>query len=224
MNLNPHLHVLVADGVPPLAMTFDDLSAVFASLHPSGSRRFSGVGGLIERAVSPGDLSVSPIDEESGLLSDAALRAKGWPLDDDAPEGGDVFRPLRVLPWAGVASAAEAGSLLTLDGFMQAPEWLLQPEAGAHLAGAAYTADVRIAPEVWSCFAMTLRSSGVIDGVFGLASLHLGVRALSGDAVAVFVTEGGDAGRRAMRALLDIDDAAVEAALDDRLTGALPRC
>ncbi|MEZ4410166.1 MAG: hypothetical protein R3A52_27365 [Polyangiales bacterium] len=202
-------------------MTFDELSALFASRYPSGCRRCGGVGGLVERAVSPGDLNASPIDEESGLLSDAALRAKGWPIPDDAPEGGDVVRPLRVLPWLGLASRAEAGALLTLDGDARAPEWLLQPEAGAHLAGADYTADLRIAPEAWSWFVMTLRAR--VDDLHGVAALHLGVRALDDDAVALIVTEGSDAGRLAMRALLAVDDAAIEAALDDRIHGALPQ-
>lgn len=201
-------------------MTFDELSARFSSRFPSGCRHFTGVGGLVERAVSPGDLNASPVDEESGLLSDAALRAKGWPIPDDAPEGGDVVRPLRVLPWLGLASRAEAGALLTLDGFARAPEWLLQPEANAHLAGASYTAVLRIAPEAWSWFAMTLHASA--DGVHGVAALHLGVSALD-DAVALIVTEGGESGRLAMRSLLGVDEVAVEAALDDRLHGALPR-
>lgn len=201
---------------------YEAMADAFAQRVP-GCRRFAHVGWRMRDARAPGDLTRSVVDDETGPLDAPALRALGWPVDDDdADDAGDGPAPWRVLPWIALLDPHESEALLTIDGFGEAPRVLIEPETGAHLEGASYTGSLWLMPDAWACFALWVRAPRHDDARLLAGPLLLGLRRVEAPAgLAAVVLPDDAASRAALYALLGVTQADLDASLTDAVHGTL---
>lgn len=211
---------------PVREATLDALERAFSELFDEPCRRSADAGPLLSQGFSPGPLERSVVDEEEGMLSVAALRELGWPLDaeeaGDEAEAGDARVPFRLLPWLGTLRVHEFDRLLTRENIERAPELLLQPNAASTLADRRYSGRWYLSPERWALFSLALSGGDFEDRREGGAAL-LGLRRLADEAgtLAVVVLPAGEWPREAILALLGIDEAALGAASAGNTAGLL---
>lgn len=202
--------------------TLAAMEAVFRQRYP-GSRRHTGVGVFVGEALSPGDLHLNVLDEETGCPPASVLRAAGWPIpadvQDEDPYDPPMFTALWTLPWLGSWPLSEGGDLLTIDGFHRAPLVAIEPESSGMFWGASWRAGFWLQPGEWLAASVSVMEAPA-GGSGRHGGLYLGLRRLTDrDAVAAAITQYDEHGRLTMRRLLGIDDAAMAAALTDTLSG-----
>lgn len=166
-------------------------------------RRFRGHG-TMDPVLSPGDATFSAMDEETGVVSDEALLARGWqPLPP--PDGDDYDHPMPILPILGVLPAHEAAHLLSDEGGASVLALLIEMPCGTNFFGADYVFHGYREPGRWLVARVEVsRPSGF--GPCDYATVHVGlVRQGEG---AVFVALPED--REAILALIGIQASALD--------------
>lgn len=208
---------------PVREATLVALERAFSTLFDRPCPRATGVGALLDVGISPGPLERSIIDEDEGMLSVAALRELGWPLDAEADDGDGELEPFRLLPWLGTISAHEINSMLTLEGVERAPELLLEPAAASTLTDRRYSGPWKLAVGRWALLSLHL-SGGDEYAPRESGSALLGLRQLDADdedRIAIIVLSSDKSSREAMLALLGIDEATLDEAIGGAVSGYL---
>ncbi|MEL6343024.1 MAG: hypothetical protein AAFV53_07805 [Myxococcota bacterium] len=203
-----------------------ELEAAFSDLFPlSFIRQHASVGVSVQDALSPGDLNFNPVDEAHGLVSAAALQARGWPLSADEagaldPDNIRVFRYVPVLPWLGYLPPGEGAPMLGISGFERALQVAAEPEAAAPMWGCPWRAGIRLSPGDWLAASITLLSPPGPDGEGTDGGMYLGVQRLRGDPRLAFVVlPYSEPGRLGLRRLLGLTDEELQGALEDEIRG-----
>jgi hypothetical protein len=194
---------------PVREATLVALERAFSTLFDRPCLRATGAGALLEVGISPAPLGRSIVDEDEGMLSVAALRELGWPLDEDEEDGDGEVEPFRLLPWLGTISAHEINDMLSPDGVERAPELLLEPEAATTLTDRQCSGQWALSAGRWALLSLHL-SGGDAYHPRESGSALLGLRQLEAEdaaRIAVVVLPFGDRWRSAMLSLLGLDEA-----------------